>query len=278
MLRYLTTALLVALTLATSAAAAGRTSVTHVRVVLSHTGPRLSGPTNWQAGVVQIRATSQLPDQEVNLLHFRAGYSYADFLADGKKAQGHSAAARAAIARVFAHTIFDGGLNLFAGQSASFTLVVKPGIYYLGEMTTRPQLTAIHVTGTSSASIHSDATITATTAGYRITGSPSTNGTLTFANAGNQPHRINFIPIEPGTTRAQVVAYIRKYGVGENAPPPPFGRNAPQIGTADLSPRQRIQVTFHLPAGTYALIDFDQDLSSGKPESLEGFAAVLTVR
>ena len=276
---HFTAALLVALALAATAAAAGPTSVTHVRVVLSHTGPRLSGPTQWQAGLVQISATSQLADQEVNLLHFRAGYSYADFLADGKKAQGHSAAARAAIARVFANTIFDGGLNLFGGQSASFTVVVKPGTYYLGEMTTRPQLTMIHVEGASTALLdHSAPRITATNSGYVVTGTPSANGTLTFANAGTRPHRINLIPIKPGTTRAQVLAFIRKYGVGENAPPPPFGLNGEQIGTADLSPRQRMQITFRVPAGTYAAIDFDQDMRSGRPEALEGFVTVLTLR
>lgn len=276
---HLVAALLVALALAATATASSQSSVTHVRVLLTHTGPRLSGPTTWQAGLVQISATSQLADQEVNLLHFRPGYTYADFLADGKKAQGHTAAARAAIAHVFANTIFDGGLNLFGGQSANFTLAVKPGTYYLGEMTTRPQLTAIHVGGGSKASpIHSAATITATNNGYRITGAPSANGTMTFANAGNRPHRVNLIPVKPGTTRAQVLAYVRKYGVGENAPPPPFGVNGPQIGTADLTAGQRFQIAFRLPPGTYAAIDFDQDMRTGKPDALEGFATVLTLR
>ena len=275
----LVAALLVALTLAAGATAANRPAVTPVHVVLSHTGPRLSGPTVWKAGTVEISATSQLPDQEVNLLHFRAGYTYADFLADGKKARGHSAAARAAIARVLANTVFDGGLNLFGGQSATFAVSVAPGTYYLGEMTSRPQLTAIHVSGRPSASpLHSSGTITATGDGYRITGAPLANGWMTIANAGSREHRINLIPVKPRTTRAQLMTFIRTHGVGENAPPPPFALNGPEIGTADLSPGQRIQVTFHLPAGTYAAIDFDQDMRNGRPDSVEGFATVLTLR
>lgn len=274
-LTHITAALLVALALAATATAAG---TTHMRVVLAHSGPRLSGPTQWRAGLVQISATSQLADQEVNLLHFRAGYTYADFLTDGKKAQGHTAAARAAIAHVYANTIFDGGLNLYGGQSASFTVSLKAGTYYLGEMTARPQLTAIHVTGSSSASVHSAATITATGNDYRVSRALPANGTTTFMNAGNRPHRINLIPIKPGTTRAQVVAYLRKYGAGENSPAPPFGRNGAQIGTADLSPGQRMQIVFHLRAGTYAAIDLDTDMHSGRPEALEGFVTVLTVR
>ena len=273
----LASAALVALALAGAATAA--TSRTEVRVVLTHTGPRIGGPIRWQAGTVRISATSQLADQEVNLLHFRPGYTYADFLADGKKAQGRTAAARAAISRVFAHTVFDGGLNLFRGQSASFSVNVQPGTYYLGEMTSRPQLRAIHVTGTSTASpLHSAATITATSSGYRVTGALPANGTMTFANASARPHRLNLIPVKRGTTLAQLNAYIRKNGVSDSAPPPPFALNGPQIGTADLSPGQRIQVTFRLPAGTYAAIDFDQDMRTGRPEADEGFATVLRLR
>jgi hypothetical protein len=36
--------------------------------------------------------------------------------------------------------------------------------------------------------------------------------------------------------------------------------------------------TFSLPAGTYALIDFDQNMTNGRPEALEGMYAVATLR
>jgi hypothetical protein len=272
-------ALLVLAFAAATASSATRTPAASVRVLLTDRGPRISGPTRWQPGAVRISATSQLADQEVTLLHFRHGYSYADFLADGKKAQGHGAAARAAIERVFAHTVFDGGLDLFRGQSASFTVDLAPGTYYLGEMTNRPQLTAIHVGGATTAhKIRSAATITATDSGYHVRSRLPANGTIAFVNASVRPHRLNLIPVKPGTTRAQLMAYIRKNGDGETAPPPPFALPGPQIGTADLSPHRRMHLTYRLPAGTYAAIDFDHDMRTGRPEALEGLATIVTLR
>lgn len=267
--------LLLAVALIGTATAAS--STTHV--VLTKHGPVISGPTTWRLGTALIEATSQQNDQEVTLLRFRPGYSYADFLADGRKAQGHDAAARAALARVFTHVIFAGGIDLFRGQSASFSVDVSRGTYYLGEMTTRPQLTPIHVLGArTNERVASTATITATSGGYRVSGLLPAHGTITIANTSNAPHRLNLIPVKPGTTRAQVLRYVRATGGRDNAPPPPFALDGPQIGTADLSPHQRMQLGYRLPAGTYVAIDFDHDMRTGHPEALEGMIAVVTLR
>lgn len=258
-------AALAGLTVVVTAAAASPT----VQVLLATGGPVITGPTTWRPGAARIQTTSQQNDQEITLLRFRPGYTYADFLADGRKAHSRGPAARAAVAHVYAHTIFAGGLDLFRGQSAGFTVDVKPGTYYLGEMTNRPQLTRIHVAGVRTrTTTGSAATITATNAGFRVSGPLPANGTTTFANASSAPQRFNLIPVKPGTTRAQLVAYIHKYGLGENAPPPSFALDGPQIGTADLSPKQRMQLSYRLPAGTYAGVDFDH----------ASLAAVVTLR
>jgi hypothetical protein len=267
------------LTLPAGLGSAATPSSTSISVTLTNRGPVLRGPTTWHSGLVRIAASSRLPDQEVTLLHFRPGYTYADFLADGKKAQGHGAAARAAVAHVFAHTIFDGGLDLFRGQSASFMIAAEPGTYYLGEMTSPPQLVRIHVAGAhSQATVRSAATITATNGGFRVQGNPPADGTMTFANQSSRPHRFNLIPVKRSTTRAQLLAYIRKHGDSASAPPPPFALKGPQIGTADLSPKQRMQLSYRLPPGTYAAIDLDQDMQNGHPEALEGLATIVTLR
>lgn len=277
--RRLFLAALVALGLASAATAVTNASLQHVHVDLTTHGPILRGPTSWRPGSVRVEAKSRLADQEVTLLRFRPGYTYTDFLVDGRKAHGHTAAARAALADVFAHTIFAGGLDLFRGQSASFTVAVQPGTYYLGEMTNRPQFTRIRVAGKrSGATIHSAATLIATDHGFRVSGPLPAAGTMTFANESSRPHRVNLIPIKPATKRAQVLAFIRKTGDGAKAPPPPFALEGPQLGTADLSPHQRIQLAYRLPAGTYAAVDFDQDMHTGRPEALEGLVAIVTLR
>jgi hypothetical protein len=248
-------------------------------VVLTKHGPVVSGPTTWHPGAARIQATSQQNDQEVTLLRFRHGYSYADFLADGRKAQGHGTAARAAIAHVFAHVIFTGGIDLFRGQSARFSVDVSRGTYYLGEMTTRPQLTPIHVRGARSNNrTASAATITAANSGYHVTGQLPAHGTITVKNTSSAPQRLNLIRVKPGTTRTQVLRYIRATGGHDNAPPPPFALKGPQIGTADLSPHRQMQLSYRLTGGTYVAIDFDQDMRTGSPEALEGMVAVVTLR
>jgi hypothetical protein len=249
------------------------------RLVLTKHGPVLSGPTTWQPGPVEIRATSQADDQEVTLLRFRPGYGYADFLADGRKAKGHGPAARAAIADVFAHVIFAGGVDLFRGRSATLGVDVTPGVYYLGELTAEPQLTRIRVRGSrSGGGVAPAATITATGSGFRVSGQLPAHGTITVANTSDAPQRLNLLPVAPGTTRAQALRYLRATGGRPNAPQPPFARQGPQIGTADLSPHRKMRLGYRLPAGTYVAIDLDQDLRTGRPESLEGMVAVVTLR
>lgn len=269
--------LVLALAVLTGTSAAAGTPT--VSVTLGAHGPTVVGPTRWHPGPENIAVVSHAADQEVTLLHFRPGYGYADFVADGERAQGHSAAARIALARVFANTVFDGGINLFSGQSADFAVSLTPGIYYLGEMTSRPKLTRIRVTGErSTATTPSIATITAGDRSYQISGQLPANGTITIANAGGHPHRANLIPVKAGTTRAELAAYIRKTGGNDNAPAPSFALNGPQLGTADLSPGRRMQLTYRLPAGTYALLDFDHDLKTGRPDSVEGMYAVVRLR
>ena len=250
-----------------------------VTVTLGSHGPTIAGPTRWHPGLVRIAAASRLPDQELVLLHFVPGYSYAQFEADGALAQGHSPAARTALARIFARTIFDGGVNVFPGTPASFTVDVRPGTYYLGELVRRPELTPIHVSGaTSTAQSVSAGAITATDAGYRLAATLPARGTITVRNAGTQLHRINFIPVRRGTTRTQLAAYIRKTAGNDSAPAPAFGLKGAQLGTSDISPRRQMQLTYDLPAGEYAILDFNHDSKTGRPDTLEGLYALVTLR
>jgi hypothetical protein len=279
--RFGTAALILTAALGTAAAASSAVPPNPVvTATLTSRGPAITGPHLWRPGAARIAVVSHVPDEELALLHFRPGYSYARFLADGAQAQGHTTAARAALRRIFAETVFDGGVDLFTGQTANFTVTVQPGTYYLGEMTSRPHFTPIHVAGTpQTARPLSAAIITATDSGYRVDHSTlPANGTITIRNAGARPHRLNLIPVKPGTTRAQLGAYIRKTGARDNAPPPPFALKGPQLGIADVSAHRQMQLGYTLPAGTYALIDFDQNMTNGRPDALEGMYAIATLR
>lgn len=251
-----------------------------VTATLTGHGPAISGPRTWRPGAARIAVVSHAPDDELTLLHFRAGYSYARFLVDAAHARGHGAAGRTALRRIFAMTIFDGGVDLFRGQSASFTAVVRPGTYYLGEMTGRPELTPIRIFGPPlETRLASTGLVTTTDSGYRIAGRTlPASGTITIRNAGSRGHRVNLIPVRPGTTRAELGAYLRRTGARHDAPPPSFALRGPQLGTAVLSAHGRMQLTYALPRGDYAIVDFGQDMATGRPEALEGMYAIVTLR
>jgi hypothetical protein len=275
----ITSATICALALAILAGASSAAVAPNVTATLGSHGPAIVGPTHWRPGPIRIAVSSRLPDQELVLLHFRPGYSYNRFQADGVRAHGHTAGARAALTRILANTIFDGGVDVFPSRSATFTVDVHRGTYYLGELLQRPELTSIHVAGPTAATAHAHASpITETDSRYRLPVELPAHGTLTIQNAGHALHRLNLIPVKPGTTRAQLAAYIRKTHGNDNAPPPSFALEGPQVGTADVSPGHTMQLTYSLPAGKYAVLDFNRDMKTGRPDTLEGMYAVVTLR
>ena len=275
-------ALLAALaaTQATASARNSRSELPAVSITVNGSKLTISGPTRWRPGSIRINAASHGGEQEFSLLCFHPGYSYARFLTDGARANGHTAAAAAAMRRLFANTDFLGGANVFPGTPAAFTVTVPAGTYYLGEMTTRPSFRKITVAGTPAATApKTAATVTAYDFGFRT--NPPTlpaKGTITIRNTGTQIHRLLFVPIKTGTSRAQIGAYLRKTGGQPYGPPPPFTRQGPQVGTAMISPGRQIQFSYTLPAGTYALLCFQPDSRTGKPQALEGMYGITTLR
>jgi hypothetical protein len=39
-----------------------------------------------------------------------------------------------------------------------------------------------------------------------------------------------------------------------------------------------MRLTYSLPAGEYALVDFNQDMTTGRPDALEGMYAIAMLR
>jgi hypothetical protein len=266
---------------ATAASAAQSAPTAQQTLSLQLDGKHLSvGTTTWRPGAVHIAATSTRGEQELSLLRFRPGYSYARLLADGRQANGRGRAAHAALGRIMAGTEFIGGVDVFPGEHASFAAVVRPGTYYLGELNDRPLFRAIHVRGAATEALPTTAAVLDEFEfGYRIKGTTlPAHGTITIRNVGRQPHRLNLEPVEAGTTRAQVGAYIRKTGGRPYAPPPSFARRGPELGTSLLGPGETIQFGYSVPAGTYALIGWQQDSTTGKPQALEGMYDVVRFR
>jgi hypothetical protein len=268
------------LALAAAAVAAPHTAIPTVSVVGKGSRIVIGGPSTWGSGAIRITAVSRGGEQEFSLLHFHGGYNYSGFVADGARAHGHTPAAAAAMRRVLANTDFLGGANVFPGTPASFTVTLTPGVYYLGAMNTHPVFRRIVVSGTSpTASPTAAAIVTAFDFGFRSNREalPAT-GTITIRNSGAQIHRLLLVPVRPGTSRARIGAYLRKTGGQPDGPPPPFAVNGPQLGTAMISPGKQIQLSYKLPPGEYALLCFQPDSRTEKPQTLEGMYGTAILR
>lgn len=269
--------------LAASAGAAPRAykaGIPLVRVTLGHRGPRIHGPTRWRPGAVRISVSTTLPDQELTLLQFKAGYSYTRFLRDGARANSRTRTAATALRRVLADTDFLGGADVFPGTPASFTVNLAPGTYYLGEMSNRPAFHKITVTGSKRVPTPTrHAVLTAYDFGFRTSQKTlPASGTIAIRNTGRQIHRLNLVPVKTGTTRAQVGAYLRKTAGRPDGPPPPFARRGPQLGTSMISPGKSFALSYRIPAGDYAVLCFQPDTRNGKPQTLDGMYTVVTLR
>jgi hypothetical protein len=148
----------------------------------------------------------------------------------------------------------------------------KPGLPN-GPVTPRrsgwPQAQAYVAGPASTAQTASHARVTATDAGYRLAATLPAHGTITIHYAGDQPQRLNLIPVKRDRTRTQLAAYIRTTHGNDNAPAPPFARNGAQLGTSDISPRRRMQI-YNLPAGEYATLDFGHDMKTGRRTRSKG--------
>jgi hypothetical protein len=275
--------LLLAAGAGTQTSAAGGSSPSTPPVVTVTMGARMTfaGPTRWAPGAIRIAAISQRGEQELTLLRFHTGYGYSRFLTDGARANGHGPTAAAALRRLFANTDFLGGANVFAGEPASFTVTLRAGTYYLGEMSAKPIFRRIKVQGVPAAAAPKPSGAVATTYdfGFHVnTPSLPAHGTITIRNTGRQIHRLLFVPVKAGTSRAQIGAYLHTTGGRPDGPQPPFARTGPQVGTAMISPGRQIQFSYTLPAGTYALLCFQPDTRTGKPQALEGMYGIATLR
>jgi hypothetical protein len=264
-----------------TATAAGSASTPQQSYSLQLDGKHLAiASTTWRPGAIHIAATATRREQELSLLRFRPGYDYAKFVADGRRAEGRSKTARRALARIMTGTEFIGGVDVFPGEHASFAAVVDPGTYYIGELNDHPLFQAIRVTGAPAGKLSpTGAVVDEFDFGFHIR--PSTlpaHGTITIHNAGRQPHRVNLEPVAAGTTRAQIGAYLRKTGGRPGVSRPSFARRGPELGTALVGPSETIQFSYVVPAGTYALISWQQDSASGKPQALEGMYGVASFR
>lgn len=179
--------------------------------------------------------------------------------------------------------VFHGLADTSPGISVSVIERLYDGTYYAADFSaggpqTPPVLTKITVTegGDSHARIDYDdyASVSMTSADrFVVHGALPARGTVALYNVSDTIHFMQLLPIKPGTTDAQIQAFI---DTGSQAQPP-FALNGPRVSTDVLSPGQSLLFSYQLPKGTYVLACFVADSMTGMPHFVMGMHKVVVV-
>lgn len=171
--------------------------------------------------------------------------------------------------------------DVSVGASVTVTANLTVGTYYLMDLanfsgTGSPIFTPLRVTaGSGRGPLHGDVSVQATAAD-RFT-APNTwphTGSYVFANTATDTlHFMDLERVKPGTTDAQVQAYFNS----QSQAAPPFALNGPGAGNDVVSPGNTIRVAYNLPAGTYVLLCFIADTTTGMPHAIMGMHKVITL-
>lgn len=190
------------------------------------------------------------------------------------------------VGALFAVSTPEGGVGVQAPDttSSAVTVDLTPGNYVLACFITdddgvphlaKGMLQPFEVTGTDDADLPAaEGTIVGTDFAFELPADFDGDGTFRFENRGEQVHEVNVIALPPeaaGITREQVLAAL----TGE-AGPPPFELTSAGGGQAIL-PGAAENVEFDLDTGTYLLICFVPDPTSGAPHAALGMVEVVQV-
>ncbi len=173
------------------------------------------------------------------------------------------------------------GLADVAGTTETVTTHLTPGTYYLTDLANfqgvgSPAFTPLRVTpGSGNGPLHGNVYVQGTSTDRFIAPSSWPRiGSYVFTNTSHTLHFMDLQPVKRGTTDAQIQRY---FGSSSSQGPPPFFLNGPSAGNDVVSPGNSVRVGYNLPAGTYVLLCFIADESTGAPHAIMGMHKVITL-
>lgn len=172
-----------------------------------------------------------------------------------------------------------GGVDVTAGRPASFTVRLDGGTYHVLDIASAfatgelGEVETLRVTGDGSGR-RPDAAARVDMRGthdgpqghgheFRAPGTLPARGVVEVRNKDDVIHFMNIIPVQPGTTRQDIVELLEQEQEPTEEDPGPF-LDGPTAAMNVLSPGQRANLHYDLPAGTYLLACFIAD------EEIEG--------
>jgi hypothetical protein len=255
------------------------------KIVASKKHFNVSGPKTFQAGRIAVSLKSKGIEGEVEFVSFKKGYSFpklkrdlvAFFKSEGQN--GPSKAGLKALNRAVKNTKLYGGLDVVPGTTESGTLVLpKAGTYYMyndSGIPANPRKLKVTGPAVHRASPGATATVKAVT-GKRFAGASKlpAKGTITFKNVStDSPHFLDLQHVKQGTTRKQVLKFLRSGAQGN----PPFGLQG-GANTDVVGEGQAMTLTYSLPKGEYVEMCFFPDLQTGMPHALMGMVRVVHLK
>lgn len=247
---------------------------------------KVSGTRQVPAGELNLSLRSVGATGEVQMVQLLNHYSFSDLRADIKaftRSFGPNGPSRAGVRHLdhaIAHTTLFGGLGCEAGRHVSGTVVLpKPGTYYLYNDSRNLPSQPVRLTATSPSAAQglpsADATVTLKNS-MRFGGAHTlpAAGTIRVRNAASEsPHQLILQHVKDGTTRRQIVRYIRHGGQGRT----PFARRG--HADADTLDQHVVQTLhYHLPPGEYAELCYFPDPRNGVSHAAMGMVGIVHLK
>lgn len=188
--------------------------------------------------------------------------------------------------RAFNHLVtLLGGVNALPGQTASVTLTLHPGVYYLLDTTSRareaiPAAKRLVVQGTIAPTAFAASAIVTMGPGHVFTTTHlPADGTILVRNRGDEPHFMFIEPVASNATDALIQSVFDKFvATGDESAFDQFpGREGPAAGTGIITPGFQTAFTYHLTPGLYDMACFWPDEETGLPHAFMGMHKVVYI-
>jgi hypothetical protein len=238
------------------------------------------------AGTVRFEVSTTGPFSAVTLFSLKNGATLDQFFDDVRNEFDFTNADNRAKGTRDArqHATFYGLADVMPGFPLTVTDDLRPGTYYLFDLTTPPdpvvdpQVARLRVAGGWSGDDGQRTDVRVRMTGDRFL-APRVwprAGSWSLTDADDTVHFMQLQPVDPGTTDRDVQQALEATGglsVGDLADP-----TRPTVGSEVLSPGIRHAVDYDLPAGRYVLLCFIADESDGMTHAVMGMHEVIVLR
>ena len=178
-----------------------------------------------------------------------------------------------------------GGVNALPGQTASVTLTLAPGVYYLLDTTGRareaiPAAKRLEVRGPIAPTAYAASAIVTFAPGHRfVTTHLPADGTILVRNRDDEPHFMFLEPVASNATDSLIQSIFDKFAAtGDESAFDQFpGRDGPAAGTGIISPGYQTAFTYHLTPGLYDMACFWPDAETGMPHAFMGMHKIVYI-